>query len=251
MRTLAELARHLNLSGSRPPLVLVTDERRLPDPCPAAARLPPGSLVILRHYDTPDRRALAGRLARLCRARRLRLLIAADLDLAVALGTGLHLPEGLARSPAPRLRLWHRRSRLPLTVAAHGRMALVRAARLGADAALLSPVFATASHPEARGLGAVAFRRLVRRAKLPVYALGGVNRATVGHLKGSGAAGVAAISGFCRGAMDHGANGPHLSPPFVLPPSGRARRPLVVPDTCDTRRVWVDRFHPLPAATKV
>ncbi len=179
------------------PLVLVTDEQRLADPCPPAARLPAGSLVILRHYGVSERRDLAERLARLCRARRLRLLVAGDLDLAVAVGAGVHLPEWLARLPQPRLRLWHRRRNGLLSVAAHGRMALVRAARLKADLALLSPVFPTASHPHSRGLGVLAFRRLVGRAETPVYALGGVNAATIRQLRDSGAAGVAAVSGLC------------------------------------------------------
>jgi len=158
-----------------------------------AARLPPGSLVIFRHYGWPDRAALARRLARLCRARRLVLVIGADFDLAVALRAGLHLPEGLAAGAPPRVRLWQRAGGGPLTVAAHGRIALVRGRRLRADAALLSPVFATPSHPGAPGLGVMRFRGLARRAGLPVFALGGVTRATARKLRSTRAAGLAAV----------------------------------------------------------
>jgi thiamine-phosphate pyrophosphorylase len=191
------LGRRLNLAGPSglPALALLTDARRLPDPLAAAARLPAGSFVILRHYGAAERDLLAQRLAVLCRARRLALLVAADFDLAVALKSGLHLPEGLVAKASVRIRLWHRRGGRWLTAAAHGRSALVRAAALRADAALLSPVFPTASHPAARPLGPVVFRRLVRQAGLPVYALGGVNAATILRLSGSGAAGVAAVSG--------------------------------------------------------
>jgi thiamine-phosphate pyrophosphorylase len=49
------------------------------------------------------------------------------------------------------------------------------AARLGADAALLSPVFATRSHPGGATLGPVRFRLLARQAALPVIALGGMD----------------------------------------------------------------------------
>jgi thiamine-phosphate pyrophosphorylase len=186
------LARHLNLAG--PAVILMTDPQRQADPLAVARRLPAGSLVVLRHYQAADRAAVARKLARLCRERRLTLLIAADLDLAIRLGTGLHLPEGLARQASARIRLWHRRGRW-LTAAAHGRAGLVRAARLGADAALLSPVFPTQSHPGAPTLGLPAFRRLVRGSVVPVYALGGVNARTVLALAGSGAAGVATVSG--------------------------------------------------------
>lgn len=201
MRTLAELIPHLKLGGRRPPLpplALLTDHTRLADPLAAAAALPAGSLVVFRHYDMPGRAALAAHLARLCRARRLVLLVAADLDLAVRLGAGVHLPEGLAVAASPRLRLWHRRRGRCLTAAAHGRLALCRAAGLGADAALLSPVFPTASHPGAKSLGPLAFRRLARGAALPVYALGGVTGRTIGRLAASGAAGVATVGGLNR-----------------------------------------------------
>lgn len=207
MRTLADLASHLNFSGrSRqragsllPRLALLTDARRLTDPFPAVAGLPPGSLVILRHYDWPERTLLATRLARLCRARRLRLLVAGDIDLAIALGAGLHLAEGLMPGASARLRLRHRkRPDLLLTAAAHGRAALLRAGRLGVDAAFLAPVFPTLSHPGKPGLGLLAFRRLVRPTTPGVYALGGVTARTVSGLVGSGAIGIATVSGFER-----------------------------------------------------
>lgn len=195
--TLANLARRRK-RGRMPSLVLVTDDRRLPDPAPAMARLPPGSGVLLRHYDAADRVALARRLAALARRKRLCLLVAgADWRLAAAVGAaGVHLPEGVARSLAdPGLRLWIRRGHV-LSVACHDRAALARAAKLGADAALLSPVFATASHPGAATLGAGRFALWARAARLPVLALGGVNTRTSRALRF--AAGVAAISGLTR-----------------------------------------------------
>jgi thiamine-phosphate pyrophosphorylase len=199
MRRLADLARALNFRSraqrTLPPLALLTDRDRLADPLGAARRLPAGSLVVLRHYGDPERVLLAGRLAKVCRARRLVLVVAGDLGLAIRLRAGLHLAEGLARTASPRLRLWHRRGGGLLTVAAHSAAALQRARRLGADAALLSPVFPTVSHPEAAGLGPLAFRRLCRGAGLPVYALGGVSVTTVRRLAGSGAVGIATIGG--------------------------------------------------------
>jgi thiamine-phosphate pyrophosphorylase len=44
-----------------------------------------------------------------------------------------------------------------------------------ADAVVLSPVFATRSHPGATPLGPLRFRLLARRAGLPVIALGGMD----------------------------------------------------------------------------
>lgn len=203
--TLAKLAFQLNSSNPRarglPPLLLLSDLLRLPDPAAAARRLPRGSAVILRNYGEQGRDRRAAALAGLCRARGLVLLVAGDGRLAARVGAkGVHFPEALAG----RARAWRRRR--PgwlITVAAHSHAALVRAARVGADAALLSPVFPTPSRPDARPLGAVRFARLVRLSPLPVYALGGLDAINARRLVGSGAAGLAAI-----GALAGGRAGP-------------------------------------------
>jgi thiamine-phosphate pyrophosphorylase len=203
MASLADLSRRLNLTCRRtirgqrpPPVVLMTDQARLPDPLPIAAGLPVGSLVILRHYDDPHRQELGRALARLCRAKRLRLLVAGDFKLAQSLKAGLHLPDYRLDLPVPAIRLWRRLKPGYLSAACHSAQALRRAEALRVQTALLSPVFATASHPGAKSLGLRQFRRLVGQSSLPVYALGGVNRRTILALRGSGAAGVAAIGGF-------------------------------------------------------
>jgi thiamine-phosphate pyrophosphorylase len=174
----------------------LTDDLRLSDPLPTVIRLPHGSLVILRHYDWPERAALARRLAKLCRARRLRFLVAGDIELAIAVGAGVHLAEGLVRKAPVKLRMRHRkRPDLLLTAAAHSRLALQSASRLGVDIALLSPVFPTLSHPGRPSLGLLVFRRLVRETSLAVFALGGISARTAPSLVGSGAVGVATIGG--------------------------------------------------------
>jgi thiamine-phosphate pyrophosphorylase len=166
----------------------MTDPARGGDPLAAAAALPHGCVVILRHDSVPGRADLATRLARLCRARGLGLSIARDVRLALRLGAGLHLADGM--EPSVRWRL-HGRGRL--TVAAHGRAGLARARRMHADLALLSPLFPTASHPGGRPLGTVRFARLARRAGVPVAALGGITAGRVTAAVRAGAAAVAAV----------------------------------------------------------
>ena len=192
MASLTDLAQRLKLA-----LVAVTDEARSGDLPALARRLRPGSMLIFRHYGAKDRAALAARLAALCRGRRIKLFVAGDLTLAMRVRAGLHLPQGMAAGPAPRIRLWVRRGG-ELTAAAHDRAALAQAARLGARAALLSPIFATLSHPGAKPLGRLGFRRLARGAKLPVIALGGIDADTVRQLKGAPIAGVAAVGALTR-----------------------------------------------------
>ena len=79
-----------------------------------------------------------------------------------------------------------------------GEVAVARAA--GADMALLSPVFPTESHPEARPLGLDALRAASQTAgKIPVFALGGVNARNAASCIEAGAAGVAGIRTFLYG----------------------------------------------------
>lgn len=174
-----------------PPLWFMTDRSRVADPVSVARTLPRGAGVILRDYDAADRGKMAVALAALCRRRGLLFLVAGDEWLAALAGAdGLHLPEWqVGRLPAVRSRhpMWL------VTTAAHGRTALRRAALAGADAAFVSPVFATRSHPGAPHLGAVRFAALVRTTDMPVYALGGVDEETVSRLRAAGIAGIAAI----------------------------------------------------------
>lgn len=178
-------------------MLLITDTARLLDPLPAVERLPKGAGVIVRHYDSPDRARLAAAVMAIARRRRLVVLVAGDWRLAASCGAdGIHLSEGQAASGRlAALRGWARRRGRLVTVACHSPQALARARWLRADAALLSPVFATASHPGAAGIGAMRFARWCRAAGLPVVALGGVNRRTAPRLAASGAVGIAGIGG--------------------------------------------------------
>ncbi|HVY33724.1 MAG TPA: thiamine phosphate synthase [Caulobacteraceae bacterium] len=103
----------------------------------------------------------------------------------------MHLPERLAL----RARRW-RRPGLLITAAAHSEPAIRRARLAGCDAVLVSAVFASSSPSAGRPMGAVRFAALVRRARMPVYALGGIDARTAARLLSSGAAGLAAVGAF-------------------------------------------------------
>ena len=190
-RKLGRAARRRNPRMRAPPLLMLTDPRRTPDPLDAAAGLPRGAGVIYRAFGDPEAVRVGLALAALCRRRGLILLVGADEALAVRIGAqGLHLPE---RDVAKGRAIRARRPKWIVTGAAHSRRALARAAAAGLHAALLSPVFESLSPSAGRPLGAVRFARLARGAGLPVYALGGINVSTARRLAGSGASGLAAV----------------------------------------------------------
>ena len=187
-KVLAAAARRLNReagSPAIPALYFFTDPERTPDPVAAARRLPRGTAVVYRHFGAPGRAGTARRLAAVCKARGLVLLIAADPALAARVGAdGVHWPERLAQPRA---------AAGLVTVAAHSLQAVQRARALGADACVLSPVFPTLSASGGAPLGLFHASQIARAAPLPVIALGGISRRTAHKFAGRGFAGLAAV----------------------------------------------------------
>jgi 8-oxo-dGTP diphosphatase len=72
---------------------------------------------------------------------------------------------------------------------------LRRAEELGLDFAVLGPVAATPSHPDATPLGWARFAELRETVGLPIYALGGLCLDEVATARRHGAQGIAAMRG--------------------------------------------------------
>jgi thiamine-phosphate pyrophosphorylase len=182
-------ARQVKLAGA-PALWLFTDAR-VGDLLDVIGRLPAGLCgVVFRHDDAPDRAALAGAVAKLCRAKKIPLVVAGDARLAAALRAGVHLRQG-RREVFGKLR----GGRL-VTASAHNIAELRRARRAGADIVFVSPVFPTTSHVGARVLGVFGFLRMARAAgAAKPYGLGGIDGDSVRRL-GRFCSGAGAIDAF-------------------------------------------------------
>ncbi len=144
--------------------------------------------MVFRHDAVADRAALGRRLALLCRRRRLALVVAGDPRLAASLGAGVHLRAGRWPGPLRTVRL--------VTSSAHSLPELRRARLAGAAACFLSPVFPTASHPDAAALGAMRWARLSGAsggAGFVVLALGGIDADSARRLPRQSCAGAGAI----------------------------------------------------------
>jgi len=152
-----------------PKLWLLSDERNdsaLPE---ALNVLPRGSGFIYRHYHLQDSDRLARfqELTHIARSRSHAIILADSALTAREWGA-----DGIYGAPRS---LYPRRRDLIHLATAHNLREIGLANRLGADAVLLSPVFATRSHPGGQVLGTTRFRLLAVHAEMPVIALGGMD----------------------------------------------------------------------------
>jgi 8-oxo-dGTP diphosphatase len=106
-----------------------------------------------------------------------------------ALVHGLHLDSRnlyqYAQRPLPKTQL--------LAASCHTEADIAQAQRIDADFIVLSPVRATATHPEATPLGWQRFAELNATCRCPVYALGGMEPQHLALAWAHGAQGIAAI----------------------------------------------------------
>jgi len=135
---------------------------------------------------------LAKSALKLCRKYEARLLLNAAPGLAEDMDAdGVHLTSqclaNLSERPLGRNRL--------VGVSCHNSHDLQKASELELDFAVLSPVLATKSHPDALPLGWEQFSELIEAARLPVYALGGMQQNMISKAQSHGAQGIAGISG--------------------------------------------------------
>ena len=145
-------------------------------------------LLIVRAPELPpaQRVQLTRRVRQLRRGTGLRLLLSGTaLEARQAGACGLHT-TGAALAGVierPPTRLW--------AVSAHNARDIQRAAALGADVVLVSPVLPSPSHPFDQPLGWEGLKELVAASPLPVYAQGGLGPGDIGAARSAGALGVA------------------------------------------------------------
>lgn len=141
-------------------------------------------------YLTRAERALA-----LCRQYGAKLLLNAEPEVLEQVDAdGIHLTSArlmsLDRRPIAENK-W-------LSASTHDQTQLSQAAVLGCDFVTLSPLRTTPSHPEVAPMGWHDFQQLVERARMPVFALGGMTRFDANHARAVGAQGIASIRDFWK-----------------------------------------------------
>lgn len=182
-----------------PPVLVITDRRQATQPLEGVATaLFAGGCrwLSLREKDLPasERRALLQRLVALGQTCGAIVTVHDDLDSAIALGLGLHLPAQGSIAEARRVL----GARALIGISAHDAEEVAKAADSGADYATLSPIFLTRSKP---GYGpALGLDALRRRWPLPVLALGGIDSGNAAACLEAGASGLAIMGEAMRAA---------------------------------------------------
>ena len=155
-------------NSTLPLIWLISDERNDETLETSLASLPRQSGFIYRHYHLPG----PARWERFCKLRHAARGFGHTVILSDSAITAKEWgADGIYGSPRS---LWPRRDGLLHLATAHDMQELGLANRLGADAVLVSPVFATNSHPGSETLGPARFRLLARHSLAPVIALGGM-----------------------------------------------------------------------------
>ena len=158
----------------------MTDERLGDALLPSIAALPKGSGIVFRHYslDPRARAALFRKVSAVARRHRHVLVVG-----------GLPIP-----APVWRVTGRHGRIRGAITAPVHSLREAIEAKRAGAKLLFVSPIFATQSHLGAPVLGRARFGLLIANLRVPVVALGGMNKARARSLLSMKIYGWAAIS---------------------------------------------------------
>jgi len=140
--------------------------------------------VLLREpqLDSGKLLALAATLRVITHQYHARLIIHSQADIAQAIAAdGVHLNAAMI-GEAKAMRHWLSSLPITLSTSCHNALELQTAAKTDIDFAFLSPVFTTASHPDASALGVQRFQQLAAESPLPIIALGGITTANRAQL---------------------------------------------------------------------
>ena len=160
-----------------PRLMFLSDEARVKNPVSIVSALPKRCGIILRDYANPKRNELIKTIINKTKNSTLILFLA---------NRGAEKYKNLHNEHWPNTGRGGQRRKTPtqlITTSAHNLSDVGRANRLNIDAVLISPIFATKSHKDAKPLNIHRFVRLARLSKTPVYALGGLSLKSITHLK--------------------------------------------------------------------
>lgn len=187
-----------------PTTILFTDRERISDLKKTINSLPKNSAILIREYDLDkkNREVFANEISKAVRARGLKILIGKDIALAKKIkADGVHFSD-FDKLPLQFLQKKSFNKKFIFTFACHNFKSLLKARKIKADIAFISPVFSTESHLNAKGFGIKNLAKISLKTKRDscfhpmLYALGGISSKNIISVRKLDVSGFAAISLF-------------------------------------------------------
>ena len=145
-----------------------------------------------KQLDRTELTILAAELSSICRRSGALFIVNSDAEAAAAVGAdGVHLPGSGLRVETVRAVCG---SGVIVGRSVHSVAEAVRAEQEGADYVQLGTIFPSDCKPGEQGRGIELIRQTVANIRLPVIAIGGINRSNVAEVLRAGASGAAVVS---------------------------------------------------------
>jgi len=177
-------------------LYVVTDPRR--NHLETARRAIAGEARIIqlrvKTISKPAYYRLAKKIAKIAQKANVTFILNDYWDLVRKVGAdGVHLgQEDLARFSISRVRKELGADKI-LGISTHSFNQAIKAEKLGADYISVGPIFATPSKPGTKPVGLRLLRKVIKRVKIPVVAIGGIDKSKLHDIKKTGATRFAVI----------------------------------------------------------
>ena len=112
-----------------PKIIIIFDEKEFIEKKFELLKIPRGSAILFRSYDTKSRKKVAKELLKFCKIKGLKLLISSDVRMAREINAnGIHLPEYMINDQSKinwkNFRAWKTKLKWMVTAAAHNKKTL-------------------------------------------------------------------------------------------------------------------------------
>ncbi len=154
--------------------------------------------IILREKDLSEKEYfdLAEKFTEICKKRKIEAILHTYVDTAIELGVkSIHLPLPVFKDLSGEKKSFFEKT----GVSCHSVEDAVTAEKLGASYITFGHVFVTDCKKGLEPRGTEALKNVCKAVKIPVYAIGGIDKQNIGSVIEAGAAGACIMSGFMKG----------------------------------------------------
>ena len=169
----------------QPHIWFLTDNKKTKHPLKIIKKLPKNSGVIIRNYSN---KKINTKEINKWKSKRLLTILKGGKYSRGLHTDGIHYPQWIQSSLVKKNHL--------KSISVHSGKDIRKSINIRANLVFISPVFVTTSHKNEKSLGIIRLGLLVKLFKIPVIALGGINKNNISRLKNLPISGCAAIDAF-------------------------------------------------------